>query len=283
MWLRSVHDSWTLGLQQVIGGFPSSMKDGLLGRRVDVDWCPLQLQSWGQTSQNRAVGPGVSSMTSAVFTSHEEAFEGHQGDVCLFLYFCLGSGILKDWIIFLKTHLQQYCKQSAHSELVRMQVSVKSCSISKDEGLWNTAGPPFFTNRCELSQHLLFYLISSLRRLWQDGQTNLTFSIGSVSRAAFPEEPLGPAGDDTQYFVADVKTCGSDSHFIFLKVQKALETVSRSGYQIRMWRCDIKHKNWLHVSTSEASAVLKCTLLTWCFAAEICPLSTCSECSEHLH
>lgn len=61
----------------------------------------------------------------------------------------------------------------------------------------------------------------------------------------------------------------------FLKLQKALENTSCSGYQIRMWRCDIKHiKNWLRVSTSEAWAVFKYTLLTWCFAAEICPPST---------
>lgn len=80
---------------------------------------------------------------------------------------------------------------------------------------------------------MLFYLISSSWRLWRDGQTNLTINVGVVSRASFLEEPPGLADDDLQYFVADVKRAAATPIF-FLKLQKASENASCSGYQIRM-------------------------------------------------
>lgn len=85
---------------------------------------------------------------------------------------------------------------------------------------------------------MLFYLISSSRRLWRDGQTNLTINVAVVSRTSFPEEPPGLADDDLQYFVADAAA----TPIFLLKLQKASENASCSGYQIRMWRCNIKHK-----------------------------------------
>lgn len=80
---------------------------------------------------------------------------------------------------------------------------------------------------------MLFYLISSSRRLWQDGQTNLTSGVGVVSSAAFLEEPPGPANDDTLHFGADVKFVVVTLIFFFL-LQKALENASGSRYQVRM-------------------------------------------------
>lgn len=99
---------------------------------------------------------------------------------------------------------------------------------------------------------MLFYLISSSRRLWQDGQTNLTSGVGVVSSAAFLEEPPGPANDDTRHFGADVKFAAVTPIFIFLAAEGIRERISQqiSGQDVKM-RYKI-YKNWLLVSTSEA-------------------------------
>lgn len=100
---------------------------------------------------------------------------------------------------------------------------------------------------------MLFYLISNSRRLWQDGQTNLTSGVGIVSNAAFLEEPPGSANDDTRHFGADVKFVAvTIFFFFFLAAEGIRERILQqiSGQDVKM-RYKI-YKNWLLVSTSEA-------------------------------
>lgn len=136
-------------------------------------------------------------------------------------------------------------------------LSVKRCSINKDEGLWNTAGPPFFTKRCKISQTFILFILFQVRRH--------PFRMDKPVLAFLP----GAWDHDTKHFVADIKLLAAI--FFPLKLQKALENTHCSGYQIRMWRCDRKR-------IKAGSAVFKGTLLTWCFATDPLPL-----CSERLH
>lgn len=96
---------------------------------------------------------------------------------------------------------------------------------------------------------MLFSLISSSRRLWQDGQTNLTSGVGIVSSAAFLEEL---ANDDTRHFGADATFVPVTPIFFFLAAEGIRERIAQQtfGHDVKM-RYKI-YKNWLLVSTSEA-------------------------------